>query len=75
MLNDEVEYPVSAPEPEVVLVDEEENQQEQQQSEHQPMIMDECRSENETPAQPPDADFGKCLPDYIISLIVASCLF
>ena len=70
MLNDEVENPVSAAVPDVV-VDEEENQQEQQQSEQQPMTMDECRSQNETQAQPPDVDFGKCSPDYSIFI---SCL-
>ena len=70
MLNDEEENPVSAAVSHVV-VDEEENQQEQQQSEQQPMTMDECRSQNETQAQPPDVDFGKCSPDYSIFL---SCL-
>lgn len=66
-LNNEVQNPVStAAVPEVVLVDEEVNQQEQQQLEQQPMIMDECKSENETPAQPPDADFGVCSPDDVI---------
>ena len=59
---DEVENPVGIAEPEAIVVDGEENQQEQQQSEQQPMIMDECRSENETPEQPPDDDFGKCSP-------------
>ena len=60
MLNDEIENPVTTAEPEVV-VDGENSQQEQQQSEQQPepMAMDECRSENETPGQHPDADFGK----------------
>ncbi|XP_020611229.1 E3 ubiquitin-protein ligase RAD18-like isoform X3 [Orbicella faveolata] len=59
-LNDELENPVSTAEPEVAVVDEEENQQEQQQSELQPTAVDECRSENETPAQPSDADFAEC---------------
>lgn len=59
-LNNEVQNPVSTAVLEVVLVDEEINQQEQQQLEQQPMIMDECKSENETPAQPPDADFAEC---------------
>jgi len=57
-LIDEVENPVSIAEPEAIVVDGEESKQEQQQSEQQPIIMDECRSENETPAHPLDADFG-----------------
>lgn len=65
-LNNEVQNPVSTAVLEVVLVDEEVNQQEQQQLEQQPMIMDECKSENETPAQPPDADFGVCSPDNVL---------
>ena len=65
-LNNEVQSPVSTAVLEVVLVDEEVNQQEQQQLEQQPMIMDECKSENETPAQPPDADFGVCSPDNVL---------
>lgn len=62
-LTNEVENTVSTAAVADVLVDEEENHQDQQQLEQQPMIMDECRSENETPAQPPDADFGVCSPD------------
>ena len=65
-LNNEVQNPVSTAVLEVVLVDEEVNQQEQQQLEQQPMIMDEYKSENETPAQPPDADFGVCSPDNVL---------
>ena len=65
-LNNEVENPVSTAVPEVVLVDEEENHQEQQQLEQELMIVDECRSENETPAQPPDADYGVCSPNDVI---------
>ena len=67
-LNNELENTVStAAEPEVI-VDEEENHQEQQQLEQQPMITDECRFENETLAQPPDADFGVCSPDDVINV-------
>ena len=62
-LNNEVGNPLSTAVPEVVLDDEEENHQEQQQLKQQPMIMDECKSDNEASAQPPDADFGVCSPD------------
>ena len=65
-LNNEVENPVSTAVPEVVLVDEEENHQEQQLLEQEPMIMDECRSENEILAQPPDADYGVCSPNDVM---------
>ena len=59
-VNDKEEDPVSASVPDIVVIELEEDIQQQQQCDQQPMVMDECGSENENPSGPPGVDFGEC---------------